>query len=92
MIPRKTWEMFECGRRGEVGKLFRLQHEYLRMVEEVIAPLRRRELIDGAYDKVLMRLGGVAMPLRLLSPYEGFSEEAFEECRGIFEGKYRGWD
>jgi hypothetical protein len=53
------------------------------MVEAVIAPMRRTPLMDGAYDKVIMRLGGVDMPLRLLSPYESFSEEMYEECRAI---------
>ena len=61
------------------------------MVEAVIAPMRRHPLMDGAYDKVLMRLGGVDMPLRLLSPYESFSEEVFEECRAILHSKFAHW-
>ena len=35
----------------------------------------------GAYDKLIARLGGVDMPLRLLSPYEGFTEEQVDVCR-----------
>ena len=67
------------------------QAEYLRVVEEVIAPLRRQSLIDGAYDKALVRLAGVPLPLRLLSPYESFSEEVFAECQGILREKYAHW-
>jgi hypothetical protein len=48
--------------------------------------------IDGAYDKLLVRLGGLEeMPLRLLSPYQGFSEEQYQECKRVLHEKYPGW-
>ena len=91
MIPTRSKELFEYGRTGQIEKLFRFQKEYLDVVEGIIAPLRRRALIDGAYDKVLVRLGGIDMPLRLLSPYETFSEDVFEECRTILHSRYATW-
>jgi hypothetical protein len=83
MLPEPAKKLFQYGRTHDVANLFQFQKEYLEMVEAVIAPMRRTPLMDGAYDKVLMRLGGVEMPLRLLSPYESFSEEVYEECRAI---------
>jgi dihydrodipicolinate synthase/N-acetylneuraminate lyase len=91
MLPGAAKEFFEYGRSGDTAKLFRFQKEYLEMVEAVIAPMRRYPLMDGAYDKVLMKLGGVDMPLRLLSPYESFSEEIFEECRSILHSRFSNW-
>ena len=91
MIPTRTKEFFEYAKTGQIEKLFRFQKEYLDAVEDVIAPLRRRALIDGAYDKVLVRLGGIDMPLRMLSPYEAFSEDVFEECRSILHSRYSTW-
>ncbi|HWQ55455.1 MAG TPA: dihydrodipicolinate synthase family protein [Bryobacteraceae bacterium] len=91
LIPKRTRELFELGRAHQWDKLFTFQAEYLRAVEEVIAPLRRQNLIDGAYDKALVRLAGIPMPLRLLSPYETFSESVFEECRAILQEKYADW-
>jgi dihydrodipicolinate synthase/N-acetylneuraminate lyase len=91
MIPSKTKQFFEFGRTRQIDKLFEMQKEYLTMVEDVIAPMRRRELMDGAYDKLLVRLGGCPMPPRLLSPYDSFSEEVFQECRTIFEERYPQW-
>ena len=38
--------------------LFQSQKEYLSAVYEVIAPMLREPLMDGAYDKALARLGG----------------------------------
>ena len=90
MMPRRSREYFEYGRAGEIEKLFRMQKEYMAVVEEVLAPMRRQTLIDGAYDKLLLRLGGFPMPLRLLSPYETFSEEVYEECRRILE-RHKDW-
>jgi dihydrodipicolinate synthase/N-acetylneuraminate lyase len=91
MVPAKTFEFFEYGRTKQFDKLFTFQAEYLRMVEDVIAPMRKVDLIDGAYDKVLVRLGGIPMPLRLLSPYEGFSEEVYEQCRQTLDTRYSSW-
>jgi dihydrodipicolinate synthase/N-acetylneuraminate lyase len=91
MLPKPAKQLFEYGRSGDFNRLFRFQKDYLEMVEAVIAPMRRHSLIDGAYDKVLMRLGGVDMPLSLLSPYESFSEDVFEECRSILHSKFSHW-
>ncbi|MFN7923705.1 MAG: dihydrodipicolinate synthase family protein [Bryobacteraceae bacterium] len=91
MFPRQTHQLFEYGRTKQWDKLFPYQAEYLTAVEDVIAPMRRQPLIDGAYDKALVRLGGIPMPLRLLSPYQGFSEEVFEECRRTLHDKYADW-
>jgi dihydrodipicolinate synthase/N-acetylneuraminate lyase len=91
MLPSKAKEFFGYGRAGEIEKLFRLQKEYLHVIDDILAPMMREPVIDGAYDKVLKRLAGLDMPLRLLSPYEGFSEEVFEECRSTLHEKYSDW-
>ncbi|MCA2965326.1 MAG: dihydrodipicolinate synthase family protein [Acidobacteriaceae bacterium] len=91
LFPRATHELFGYARGRQWDKLFLFQAEYLRAVEAVIAPLRRQTLIDGAYDKLLLRLAGIPMPLRLLSPYQGFSEEVYEECRATLHGRYADW-
>ena len=91
MLPSKTREFFEYGRTRRFDKLFPFQRDYLTVIEDVLAPMRSTPLIDGAYDKVLVRLGGVNMPLRLLSPYESFSEEVYQECHRILHEKYADW-
>lgn len=91
MFPRATHELFGYARRQQWDKLFPFQARYLRAVEDVIAPMRRQALIDGAYDKLLVRLAGIPMPLRLLSPYEGFSDAVYEECRATLHARYADW-
>lgn len=91
MLPKPAKEFFEYGRARDFSKLFQFQKDYLEMVEQVIAPMRQYPFMDGAYDKVLMRLGGVEMPLRLLSPYESFSEDVYESCRAILHSVSSRW-
>jgi dihydrodipicolinate synthase/N-acetylneuraminate lyase len=91
MMPAKTRELFELGRTKQFDKLFRFQAEYLRVTADFHRPVAGTSKIDGAYDKMWVRLGGVPMPLRLLSPYEGFGEDVYEQCRGILTDKYLDW-
>ena len=81
LFPAWTQELFDHACAGRIEALFQLQKKYLSAVYDVIGPMLRQPLMDGAYDKALVRLGGIAMPLRLLSPYEGVSEEVFLECQ-----------
>jgi len=40
----------------------------------------------------LVRPGGFeAMPLRLLSPYQGFTEKDYQTCRQVLYEKYPDW-
>ena len=91
MLPSKTKELFEYAVSGQVERLFRFHKEYMTVVADVTAPMRAHDKIDGAYDKVLVRLGGLPMPLRLLSPYEGLPMSVYEECRRILHEKYPDW-
>lgn len=91
MLPTKTKEFFEAGRARQIEKLFSLQAEYLAVVADIQRPIQGMNRMDGAYDKMWVRLGGVPMPLRLLSPYESFSEEILEQCRQILVGRYEEW-
>ena len=58
---------------------------------DVLAPMCAGEWMDGAYDKVISRLAGPDMPLRLASPYRGFPESVYERCRAVLREKYADW-
>lgn len=93
MVPRKTWELFKAGRSLEIERLFRLQRDFHNLLTDVFGPVLAENRIDGAYDKMIVRMGGLdAMPLRLLSPYQCFSEAEYQQCKRVFEEKYAGWD
>lgn len=89
LFPARTLQVFEDACAGRMEALFRAHKEYMCTVYDVIGPMLREPLIDGAYDKALLRLGGFPMPLRLLSPYAPVSEEIYLECQRILDSKYQ---
>ena len=76
------------GRTRQFDKLLPLWACYL---DVILESTRGKSLIDGAYDKMIVRVSGLDMPLRLLSPYESFSEEVFRACRRALEQKHPEW-
>ena len=91
LMPNRTRELFDHGRTRDLNALFAVYKKYLEVIEDVLRPLSHRELIDGAYDKIIVRLAGIAMPLRLLSPYEAFGEAELENCRRVLREKHGDW-
>ncbi|MCZ6676834.1 MAG: dihydrodipicolinate synthase family protein [Candidatus Poribacteria bacterium] len=91
MFPSKTKEFFHYGVTRQWDKLFPMQAEYLQVANAFLAPARGLERIDGAYDKMIVRASGVDMPLRLLSPYEGFDLETFNACVRAVRERYPDW-
>ena len=92
MSPHKAKALFAAGRSEDSEQLLQLQHAIHNVIRDVLGPLLAEGRMDGAYDKVLVRLGGLeAMPLRLLSPYQGFTEEQYQACKQVLHEKYPDW-
>lgn len=92
MVPGKAKALFEAGRSREFETLFGLQKKFYDLSTALLGPLRHTGFIDGAWDKLLLRLGGFeAMPLRLLSPYQSFTEEQFQERKAFLHQHYGDW-
>ncbi len=92
MVPRLAWEYFRAGINGEKVRQVELHHVFVSLLNDIFGPLLLQDRIDGAYDKLIVRLGGMdEMPLRLLSPYQGFGEAEFQNCRQILMERYAEW-
>jgi dihydrodipicolinate synthase/N-acetylneuraminate lyase len=92
MSPHKAWALFETGRQRDIPALFTLQKAFHDMVRTVLGPVLAESRIDGAYDKLLVRLGGLEeMPLRLLSPYQGLTEEQYQSCNRTLHEQFPDW-
>jgi dihydrodipicolinate synthase/N-acetylneuraminate lyase len=92
LSPRMTLALFEAGRTQDAGELMRLQHAFQRLGTDLWARPAPGPHMDGAYDKMLVKLGMLPeFPLRLLSPYQGFSEDDYRACRSLLERDYRDW-
>ena len=91
LFPRKTKEFFNYGVTGQIEKLFRMQAEYLAVIDAFDSQSAEYERIDGAWDKMIVRASGIDMPIRLLSPYQGFDMEMFERSIGAVKEQYPDW-
>lgn len=93
MAPNRSRALFEAGLARNVARLFELQRDFHAMTRDVFGELLKRERIDGAYDKMIVRLAGLpGFPLRLLSPYQAFSDEEFDAARRAFEERWAAWE
>lgn len=92
LTPVRTWQLFEAARTREVAPLFELQTDFQRLGTELWAQVRPGPHMDGAYDKMLVKLGMLPeFPLRLLSPYQGFGDEDYQACRRLLDTRYAAW-
>lgn len=91
LFPRRTQEYFQYGQTRQFDKLFPMFREHMEFIEDFIKATAGKDLIDGAYDKMLVRLGGMDFPPRLLSPYEWFSEDVFHSCQKVIREKWSKW-
>jgi dihydrodipicolinate synthase/N-acetylneuraminate lyase len=88
--PRRAREYLETGRNGEVAR-FRELYRELCGVLHALLDTAGTGLIDGAYDKVILKLSEPDFPLALLPPYETASEEVYGRYRDILAERYPAW-
>jgi dihydrodipicolinate synthase/N-acetylneuraminate lyase len=92
LAPAKTRALFEAGRTRDVADLFERSHEVQRMQTALWAAPVSRPHMDGAFDKMLVKLGMLPdFPLRLLSPYIGYSDDDFRRCRELLQTRFPDW-
>lgn len=92
MSPHKVKALFAAGIHGRIEELFQRQKENHDLLHGLLGPLLAQGRIDGAYDKLLVRLGGFEeMPMRLLSPYQCFTEEEYQTAKRTLHEKFPDW-
>ncbi|MCY3573356.1 MAG: dihydrodipicolinate synthase family protein [Chloroflexi bacterium] len=92
LSPQKVKAYFAAAQAQDFPLMLRLQRGFHDMLAALFTALAGEGKIDGAYDKMWVKLGGFEdMPLRLLSPYHGFSEEQFRSCKRLLRRDYAEW-
>jgi len=86
----KQKALFEAGQRRDVATLVSIQREVdivLRTLFETIPDNR----IDGSYDKLFEKMYQPEMPLRLLPPYIGTSDEEYHSFVRLLKERLPEW-
>jgi dihydrodipicolinate synthase/N-acetylneuraminate lyase len=92
LAPERTRRLFEACGMGDRVAMGQLQHEFQVLAGRLWACTSPGPHMDGAFDKMLVRLGvDERFPLRLLSPYTGFSDADYRACRALLETDLVDW-
>ena len=88
--PRLAHAYFEAGRSRDVETLASIARDAAAIVQELRRALGTAHM-DGAFDKCLSRWLDPSFPLRLLPPYEGASDEAFDTFTAAVRERFPHW-
>jgi len=92
LSPERTRRMFEACGTGDRVAMRQLQHGFEVLASRLWACTSPGPHMDGAFDKMLVRLGvDERFPLRLLSPYTGFSDADYRACRALLDTELADW-
>lgn len=88
--PARARAYMEAGANGEWERFAALYAELAGMHRALMAAVGDSS-IDGAYDKIFLRLDDAGFPLSLLPPYTAASLEAYEAYRAALEAHWPDW-
>ena len=89
---RTAEKMFDAGKNRDYAEALAYQQELIAFNADLRAFVAPWGHIDGAYDKLFVKLHLPDFPLRLLPPYHSVPEEAFEDFRSMLREKYPRWN
>lgn len=88
--PGRARQYLDAGADGDAVRFAQLYRE-LCGVLHILLEAAGAGLVDGAYDKAILKLSQPDFPLRLLRPYETTTEEAFRRYRDALAAQYPDW-
>ncbi len=88
---RRAGEYYRAGKERDTAVLLSLQAELFSLTRDLISCVGSSAHMDGAYDKLFVKLAVPEFPLRLLPPYAGVSDEVFTAFKRILETRYPAW-
>jgi dihydrodipicolinate synthase/N-acetylneuraminate lyase len=84
-------DYFEAGKRRDEAFLKQVQHESSEIITELLTFAKSEAHMDGAFDKMFVRLHVSGFPLTLLPPYAGVSEVTKERFTQLLVEKHPRW-
>ncbi len=87
---KRAWEYFHFCKQKKLYNINEYQNE-LCEINQYIHKITDVPKIDGAYDKMYMKLINNNFPLRLLPPYETNTDEVFEKLVDYLRKNYPQW-
>ena len=97
LFPERVNELLRLGASGRFKEAERLAAEISRAVLTFFRPASESTSmgfdarVHGAWDKMFKRAAGLEMPFTMLSPYQHWDEETYEECLEALRSEFGDW-
>jgi dihydrodipicolinate synthase/N-acetylneuraminate lyase len=89
--PARAWEYFRAGVDGDAARLADLYRDLAGMMNAIRRAAGGLGLTDGAYDKIIAKVGAPDFPLRLLPPYQGATDEGYRDYLAELAERFPRW-
>ena len=86
----KIKALFEAGQRRDMATMVSIQREVDIVIRTLFEAIPN-DRIDGSYDKLFEKMYVPDMPLRLLPPYIGTSDEEYHKFVGLLKQRLPDW-
>ena len=89
--PARAREYFRAGVDRDAPRLLDLYRDLAGMMDAIRRAAGGIGLTDGAYDKIIAKVSEPEFPLRLLSPYQGGTEEGYRSYVAELAERFPRW-
>ena len=87
----QAWRYYEACLAHQTEAVIRMQQELSEMTQKLKAVVGPGIKIDGSYDKIFSKIQDPAFPLRLLPPYIGTTDEAYQAFCAYLRKEQPAW-
>lgn len=89
--PTSAWEYFQAGADHDAARFAELYRDLAGMMGAIRRAAGGIGLTDGAYDKIIAKVGEPDFPLRLLPPYQAATEDGYRAYVADLAGRFPRW-
>jgi dihydrodipicolinate synthase/N-acetylneuraminate lyase len=89
--PARAWEYFRAGVAGDLARLAELYRDLAGMMGAIRRAAGGMGLTDGAYDKIIAKVGEPDFPLDLLPPYQTSTDDGYRAYRAELAARFPRW-
>jgi len=89
--PTRAWEYFQAGVDHDAARFADLYRDLAGMMGAIRRAAGGIGLTDGAYDKIIAKVGEPDFPLRLLPPYQSATEDGYHAYVAELARRFPRW-
>src|SRR5262249_55441413 len=89
--PDTAWDYFRAGANGDHARFAELYRDLAGMMGAIRRAAGGIGLTDGAYDKIVAKVGAPVFPIRLLAPYQPSTDDGYRQYAAELAENFPRW-